>query len=160
MSARPVIPCGAGGCCARMRRRGVERFCAQTWIYRDRQGRGWCYYHKPGAPRKFGEGYVKVPQGGGEAVSAQRDKERLAGLDRDIDKWKLRELRARTLRDRTLELRARARIAHLDERRKAVRLRIKKHTGRGVGGSARRRTRRSVGSSPTAPTNLEEARPC
>ena len=93
-------------------------------------------------------------------MSTRRDKERLAKLDRAIDEWKLAERRARILRDRTLELRARAGISGLDEQRRILRLRIKKHTGRGVGGSARRRTRRSVGSSPTAPTIAEEASPC
>lgn len=41
-----------------------------------------------------------------------------------------------------------------DERRRILRSTIKQYTGSGVGGSARRGTPRSVGSSPTSPTNL------
>jgi hypothetical protein len=44
----------------------------------------------------------------------------------------------------------------LDNIRAAVRTAIKKYTGLGVGGSARRRTLRSPGSSPGAPTNQKE----
>lgn len=47
---------------------------------------------------------------------------------------------------------ARAQFEKADAQRKELRLRIKKYTGVGVGGSARRQTCRSVGSSPTPPT--------
>jgi hypothetical protein len=47
---------GIRGCCAKTKRRGKERYCAQPAIYSDANGE-WCYYHRPGRERKFGEGY-------------------------------------------------------------------------------------------------------
>lgn len=73
-------------------------------------------------------------------MATKRDKERLARLDREIE-W----LKSNRFKDRV-------KIAQLDMKRAALRARIKKYTGDGVGGSARRRTRRGVGSSPTPPT--------
>jgi len=47
---------GIRGCSGKTKRRGKERFCAQRAIY-DYKGRGYCYYHHPLLPRKFGERY-------------------------------------------------------------------------------------------------------
>lgn len=46
-------PCGERGCKAKTSRRGKERYCAQ----REMDGTGYCYYHQPDNPKKFGEGY-------------------------------------------------------------------------------------------------------
>ena len=47
---------GIRGCCGKTKRRGRERYCAQMPIcYID--GKGYCYYHNPRNPKKFGEGY-------------------------------------------------------------------------------------------------------
>lgn len=51
-------PCGYRGCCAKTRRRGRERYCAQLPIIVDSDGGAWCYYHNPLAPKKFGECYT------------------------------------------------------------------------------------------------------
>ena len=57
---------GINGCCARVKRRGgVERFCAQKAIVTV-QGQGYCYYHDPLNPHKFGEGF-RVDQARREA---------------------------------------------------------------------------------------------
>jgi hypothetical protein len=48
---------GLGGCCATTKRRGKERMCAQRAIT-EYDGKPYCYYHNPRAPRKFGEGYA------------------------------------------------------------------------------------------------------
>jgi hypothetical protein len=56
---KPDNHCGLRGCSGRTKRRGRERFCAQLAIvYRD--GQGYCYYHDPLRPRKFGEGYPPI----------------------------------------------------------------------------------------------------
>ena len=49
--------CGKRGCAAKTKRGGRERYCAQEAIHFDSEGRGWCYYHNPKAPKRFGEGY-------------------------------------------------------------------------------------------------------
>lgn len=48
---------GIRGCCVLVKTNGGLRYCAQTAIVTDEKGRGYCYYHNPEAPRKFGEGY-------------------------------------------------------------------------------------------------------
>lgn len=90
-------------------------------------------------------------------MATKRDKERLARLDREIA-----ELRHRISMSLILERNGQAgrdldRLEVLDKKRAALRARIKKYTGDGVGGSARRLTSRSVGSSPTPPTIQGEA---
>ncbi len=53
-----MIECGIRGCCAKVRSSVVGlRYCAQEAIVWDRFGRGYCYYHNPDEPHKFGEGY-------------------------------------------------------------------------------------------------------
>jgi hypothetical protein len=49
--------CGERGCCGLTDRRGHLRHCAQKAVTWDAAGRGWCYYHNPEKPRKFGQGY-------------------------------------------------------------------------------------------------------
>ena len=47
---------GIRGCHGKTNRHCVERFCAQlaiTWP----EGKGYCFYHDPAHPHKFGEGY-------------------------------------------------------------------------------------------------------
>lgn len=52
-----TITTGIRGCCAKTKRRGVERYCAQKPIVSFSGGHSYCYYHNPMAPKKFGEGY-------------------------------------------------------------------------------------------------------
>ena len=69
-----VILTGIRGCCAMTKRGGKLRHCAQRAIYETADGKTWCYYHNPKAPRKFGEGYGHEERcaGRGErVVSAQ-----------------------------------------------------------------------------------------
>lgn len=53
---------GPNGCCARTSRCGIDRFCKQKAMYYDEVGNGWCYYHEPGNPKKFGQGYLAHPR--------------------------------------------------------------------------------------------------
>ena len=49
--------CGLRGCAAKTKRRGVERYCAQLAIVNGSDGKRYCWYHNPQAPKKFGQGY-------------------------------------------------------------------------------------------------------
>ncbi len=49
---------GIRGCTQKTKRRGKERYCAQKAIV-YRAGRGFCYYHDPLAPHRFGEPNIK-----------------------------------------------------------------------------------------------------
>ena len=90
-------------------------------------------------------------------MATKRDKERLERLDREIAALKVGvgiDMILGRVGKTELEY---ARLEALDKKRAALRARIKKYTGDGVGGSARRLTSRSVGSSPTPPTTQGEA---
>ncbi len=52
------LPCGRGGCCARVHPKRGRGLCQQKAVMRDADGNGWCYYHRPDDPKKFGEGYA------------------------------------------------------------------------------------------------------
>lgn len=84
-------------------------------------------------------------------MSTKRLKDKLSKLDR-----RLTDLRMTVYPNQTWQ---RQETIKLDAERKRVRIEVKKYTGRGVGGSARRGTPRSVGSSPTAPTIQPESKP-
>lgn len=74
--------------------------------------------------------------------------------------WKrLRELDARFTYAPRWHIGWASALAKIDAQRRETRMKIKKYTGDGVGGSARRGTPRSVGSSPTPPTNSREVKP-
>lgn len=49
-----MILTGIRGCRGKTHRRGTERFCAQ-W---EMDYSGYCYYHQPGNPKSFGDGYI------------------------------------------------------------------------------------------------------
>ncbi len=51
------IEVGARGCCAKTKRRGILRHCAQKAVVLVGV-RPYCYYHDPRDPKKFGEGYA------------------------------------------------------------------------------------------------------
>lgn len=86
-------------------------------------------------------------------MATKRDKDRLARLDKEIAMLRYQaQILAAMYPGTILQGHVNKDVNKLDEQRRALRERIKKHTGDGVGGSARRRTRRSVGSSPTPPT--------
>jgi hypothetical protein len=45
---------GIRGCCGKTKRKGRLRFCAQLAVVTV-NGKGYCYYHTPNNPKKFGE---------------------------------------------------------------------------------------------------------
>lgn len=48
---------GRHGCCGQTSRGGKVRMCSQPGKTSTSDGRTWCYYHHPDAPKRFGEGY-------------------------------------------------------------------------------------------------------
>lgn len=55
-SLSPLAGPGLRGCWGTTKRKGAHRFCAQkaiVWYGTE----GYCYYHDPKRPKKFGEGY-------------------------------------------------------------------------------------------------------
>lgn len=45
---------GIRGCCGQTKRKGKLRYCAQKAVFFLKNS-GWCFYHNPNNPHKFGE---------------------------------------------------------------------------------------------------------
>jgi|GEM_PF-3862860 hypothetical protein len=52
-------PMGLRGCHATTTRHGKKRFCAQKAVI-EVDGYGYCWYHNPKGPHRFGQGYRPV----------------------------------------------------------------------------------------------------